>query len=137
MKDPDDDIKHVVYDMLVLAQSMRYMATGISDDTANSMFGFKETALNAAAIKVRTLLHFAFDSRKPADKEEKPAHRDDIIAEDFVKHSKCSPVKPDAALKKRVESYDKFVAHITRTRTTREVVTRTGPRPVRQPKAPH
>lgn len=115
LSDPNRDIQPVLYEVLTLAQALRQMRREQTRE-------IKEIAKVAAANSCRALLHFLFDlsnppaPTNPKDAQEKPAHSDDIILEDWVARSKCKALIRNHTLREMIPRFDKYVSHLTMTR---------------------
>lgn len=114
----EEQFKHVTYDMLMLAMSLRYINESWPKRFENSMYGPNEVAKGAALIKIRSLDGFLYG----------PYQADDIRFGDFVSAGYCSGprgTKPPSWFR---ESVNKYAAHLTKERTIRGVT---------RPKADH
>ena len=76
----EEQLKHVTYDTLILAMSLRYIDESWPKQFGNSMYGPKEIAKGAALVKIRSL-----DSILCG-----PYNGDDIRFIDFVTAGYCS-----------------------------------------------
>lgn len=101
-------IRHVAYDSLLLAMSVRYQQTSWPESEGNDLFGPKEVAKVAGLMKLRSLLLFFIDDPK----------RDDISVKEFESARLCHA---PALSRSFVESVNKYVAHLTHERTARSV----------------
>jgi hypothetical protein len=111
----EDQIKHVVYEMLILAMSIRYLRANWPDDVGNSMFGPKQVAKEAALIKIRSLdLFLHGDANGKWSKDD--IRFDEFHAAGLTTGPKGTPIPQDFR-----KSVNKYVAHLTKERTLRDV----------------
>lgn len=101
-------IRHVAYDSLLLAMSVRYQQLSWPESVGNGLYSPKEVAKVAGLVKLRSLLMFFIDD---------PKH-DDISVKEFEAAGLCQA--PTLA-RSFVESVNKYVAHLTHERTARLV----------------
>jgi len=118
----EDQIKHVLYEMLILAMSLRYLYEDWPKKYHNSKFGPKEVAKGMALIKIRSLVDLLYKAPAPG--------KDDVVIQGLVSGGFCSVPgsAPDGLLDYR-ESANKYVAHVTEERTKRGTPRPTGTKP--------
>lgn len=101
-------IRHVAYDSLMLAMSVRYQQMSWPKSVENGLYGPKEVAKVAGLTKLRSLLMFFIDDPK----------QDDISVKEFESAGLCHAPTLSRSF---VESVNKYVAHLTHERTARSV----------------
>ncbi|MBA2116720.1 hypothetical protein [Bremerella alba] len=101
-------IRHVAYDSLLLAMSVRYQQTPWSESMGNGLYDPKEVAKAAGLTKLRSLLMFFIDDPK----------QDDISVKQFEAAGLCQAPTLSRSF---VDSVNKYVAHLTHERTSRSV----------------
>jgi len=104
-----DQLKHVIYDMLILAMSIRHLHENWPGEFQNSVFGPKEVAKSAALIKIRSLDCFLHSGGR----------QDDIVFHEFQKYA-TGPRGASIPHSFR-ESVNKYAAHLTKERTLQRI----------------
>jgi len=105
----EDQIKHVLYEMLILAMSLRYLYEDWPKNYHNSKFGPKEVAKGMALIKIRSLTDFLYTD----------PIKDDITIRNFAPRYIAAIPATDKVLVGYRDSVHKYSAHVTEERTNR------------------
>lgn len=109
----EEQIKHILYDMLLLAMAVRYVDTKWPEKYRNKKFGPDEMAKQTALAKFRSLEKFLFGKKG----------KDDIQLLPFIEQGLCSAPSPES---QEFHKFGEAVAntyalHLVKNRTVRKV----------------